>query len=70
LIVGKTGKDKCMHIKTDYMIDNITDETHLEYINNLPMKTVPIIPRMDFGFLVELVGEVEINLGKVQHLTH
>ena len=59
-----------MHIKTDYMIDNITDETHLEYINNLPMKTVPIIPRMDFGFLVELVGEVEINLGKVQHLTH
>jgi hypothetical protein len=25
---------------------------------------------MDFGFLVELVGEVEINLGKVQHLTH
>jgi hypothetical protein len=39
LIVGKTRKDKCMLIKTDYiycMIDNVTEETQLQYINNLP----------------------------------
>jgi hypothetical protein len=25
-----------MHIKTDNMIDNIAEETHLQYISNLP----------------------------------
>ena len=51
-----------MHIKTDCMIDNITEETHLQYINNLPKQ----LPLHQGRILVEIVGEVETNLGEVQ----
>jgi hypothetical protein len=51
-----------MHIKTDYMIDNITEETHLQYINNLPKQ----LPLYQGRILVEIVGEAETNLVEVQ----
>ena len=61
-----------MIIKTDYiycMIDNVTEETHLQYINNLP-KQIPVHvegkPLYQGRILVEIVGEVDTNLGEVQ----
>jgi hypothetical protein len=51
-----------MHIKTDNMIDNIAEETHLQYISNLPKQ----LPLYQGRILVEIVGEAETNLGEVR----